>query len=109
MARGMNIKDPEVHRLAAEIARQTGESMTKVVRDALLDRQAQLGQKRKKATALEQGYLARNAYLDYGRGRHAARLNFGDCFVYALAKSLKEPLLFKGTDFHKTDVRAVTA
>lgn len=57
---------------------------------------------------LEQGYLARNAYLDYGRGRHAARLNFGDCFVYALAKSLGEPLLFKGTDFGATDVRTAT-
>lgn len=41
----------------------------------------------------------------YGKGRHPAGLNFGDCFAYALAKSLDAPLLFKGGDFAKTDVR----
>lgn len=55
---GMNIKDPEVHRLAAEIARQTGDSMTKVVRDSLLDRQAKLEQKHKKPTVEELMALA---------------------------------------------------
>ena len=51
--------------------------------------------------------LARIAYhvwLQYGKGRHPAGLNFGDCFSYALAKKLQEPLLFKGADFSKTDV-----
>ncbi len=52
----------------------------------------------------EQAQLARQAYLIYGKGRHPAGLNFGDCFSYALAKSLREPLLFKGEDFSKTDV-----
>jgi ribonuclease VapC len=51
--------------------------------------------------------LARVAYqgwLQYGKGRHPAGLNFGDCFSYALAKQRQEPLLFKGEDFSRTDV-----
>ena len=56
----------------------------------------------------EQAKIAREAYRDYGKGRHAAALNFGDCFSYALAKDLHEPLLFKGNDFSKTDILAVT-
>lgn len=47
---------------------------------------------------------AYDAWLKYGRGRHAAGLNFGDCFSYALAKQRAEPLLFKGKDFAKTDI-----
>ena len=47
-----------------------------------------------------QARLAREAYRDFGRGSgHRARLNFGDCFAYALAKESGEPLLFKGNDF----------
>jgi len=49
--------------------------------------------------------LARQAYSDFGKGRHPAGLNFGDCFSYALAKSTGEPLLFKGDDFRKTDIQ----
>ena len=45
------------------------------------------------------------AFERYGKGRHPAGLNFGDCFAYALAKSLDAPLLFKGGNFDKTDVR----
>jgi ribonuclease VapC len=52
----------------------------------------------------EQAELARRAFLTYGKGRHPAGLNFGDCFSYALAKSLSEPLLFKGDDFAQTDI-----
>ena len=52
----------------------------------------------------EQAQLAVEAYRRYGKGRHPARLNFGDCFVYALAKQRGEPLLFKGDDFSKTDL-----
>jgi ribonuclease VapC len=48
--------------------------------------------------------LARDAWRQYGKGRHPAGLNLGDCFSYALAKSLGEPLLFKGSDFAQTDV-----
>jgi ribonuclease VapC len=51
-----------------------------------------------------QAYIARDAYSVYGKGRHAAGLNFGDCFSYALAKELDEPLLFKGDFFRKTDI-----
>ncbi len=50
--------------------------------------------------------IAYQAWLSYGKGRHPAGLNFGDCFSYALAKQRKEPLLFKGEDFSKTDVLA---
>lgn len=50
--------------------------------------------------------LARAAFRDYGKGRHAASLNFGDCFAYALSKATGEPLLFKGDDFARTDVAA---
>ncbi len=53
---------------------------------------------------IEQAHLARQAFHDFGKGRHAARLNFGDCFAYALAKLTGEPLLFKGEDFRKTDI-----
>lgn len=56
--------------------------------------------------SLEHGRLARQAFLDYGKGRHRARLNFGDCFAYALAKAAGEPLLFKGDDFARTDIAA---
>ena len=53
----------------------------------------------------EQAQIARDAYRDFGRGSgHAAKLNFGDCFAYALAKTASEPLLFKGNDFAFTDV-----
>lgn len=52
----------------------------------------------------EQAHIARQAYADFGKGRHPAGLNFGDCFAYALAKLTGEPLLFKGKDFKKTDI-----
>src|SRR3984957_13060913 len=54
---------------------------------------------------LEQASIARAAYRDFGRGSgHPAQLNFGDCFAYALARSMREPVLFKGDDFAHTDV-----
>jgi ribonuclease VapC len=53
-----------------------------------------------------QARIAREAYRDFGKGSgHPAQLNFGDCFAYALAKDVAEPLLFKGSDFAHTDVR----
>jgi len=48
--------------------------------------------------------LARQAYLDFGKGNHPAGLNFGDCFSYALAKATGDPLLYKGDDFARTDI-----
>jgi len=53
---------------------------------------------------LAQGHAARRAFARYGKGRHPAGLNFGDCFAYALAIDRGEPLLFKGGDFDQTDV-----
>jgi ribonuclease VapC len=55
-----------------------------------------------------QARTAREAYRDFGRGsRHPAKLNFGDCFAYALAKVTGELLLFKGEDFARTDIKPV--
>jgi ribonuclease VapC len=54
----------------------------------------------------EQAHIARQAFLDFGKGRHYAGLNYGDCFSYALSKATREPLLFKGKDFAKTDLTA---
>jgi len=57
-----------------------------------------------------QARLAREAYRDFGkRSGHPARLNFGDCFAYALAKVIGEPLLFKGSDFRHTDIMPAIA
>ena len=55
----------------------------------------------------QQAEFAREAWRRYGKGRHPAGLNFGDCFSYALAKASGEPLLFKGEDFSKTDILSV--
>ena len=55
----------------------------------------------------EQAELAREAYRRFGKGRHTAGLNYGDCFAYALAQSTGEPLLCKGEDFTKTDLTLV--
>lgn len=55
---------------------------------------------------VEHGELPRQAFLDFGKGRHKAGLNYGDCFSYALAKATGEPLLFKGNDFSQTDIAA---
>jgi ribonuclease VapC len=60
------------------------------------------------AVTASQADIARKAFRRYGRGRHAANLNFGDCFAYALAKDKSVPLLFKGNDFGQTDVMAVS-
>lgn len=56
---------------------------------------------------LEQGYTARLAYSQFGKGRHRAGLNYGDCFAYALARAMGEPLLCKSDDFVHTDLTLV--
>ena len=56
---------------------------------------------------LEQADTARLAFSRFGRGRHPAALNYGDCFSYALAKVLASPLLYKGADFAQTDIATV--
>ncbi len=54
-----------------------------------------------------QAQIARSAYAQFGRGNHPAKLNMGDCFSYALAKKTRQPLLFKGDDFSRTDIDVV--
>ncbi|MBE7183169.1 MAG: type II toxin-antitoxin system VapC family toxin [Methylobacterium mesophilicum] len=54
----------------------------------------------------DQAVKARQAYRQFGKGNHPARLNLGDCFAYALSKARSEPLLYKGDDFRQTDVEA---
>lgn len=56
----------------------------------------------------EQVNIAVNAYAKFGKGKHPAALNFGDCMSYALSKVRVEPLLFKGDDFTQTDIESVT-
>lgn len=56
----------------------------------------------------EQAALAQSAWERYGKGRHPAALNLGDCCAYALARAFDEPLLYKGRDFGRTDIPAVT-
>jgi ribonuclease VapC len=58
---------------------------------------------------LAQARLAADVFARYGRGRHPARLNYGDCFAYALAASRGIPLLYKGADFAKTDIQSALA
>ena len=55
---------------------------------------------------VEQANIARGAFRKFGKGRHAANLNFGDCFSYALAKVMDAALLFKGHDFSRTDIES---
>lgn len=59
------------------------------------------------AVDADQADVARTAYRRFGKGRHRAGLNYGDCFAYALAKTSGQPLLFKGDDFAHTDIGAV--
>jgi ribonuclease VapC len=58
---------------------------------------------------LPQLRAAQSAYLQYGKGRHPAGLNFGDCMSYALAQVCGEALLFKGQDFSQTDIHSAAA
>jgi ribonuclease VapC len=52
--------------------------------------------------------IASDAFMRFGKGKHKAKLNFGDCMAYAVAKAFDAPLLFKGSDFALTDVRSAT-
>jgi ribonuclease VapC len=79
------------------------------VRDPIVSRRfddlIQRGQIALESVTEQQAHIARQAYRDFGKGSgHPARLNFADCFAYALAKDFGEPLLFKGDDFSRTDV-----
>jgi ribonuclease VapC len=76
------------------------------VRRAMLDTFLAEFEIRIEPVTAEQALLARQAFVLFGKGRHKAGLNFGDCFSYALAKAYREPLLFKGGDFGHTDLEA---
>jgi len=77
------------------------------VRRAMLDTFLEQFHIQIEAVTPVQAKLARQAFVLFGKGRHKAGLNFGDCFSYALAKFYREPLLFKGGDFVYTDIGAV--
>jgi ribonuclease VapC len=70
-----------------------------------LDRLINTAQIKIEAVTIEQVAVDRLAFRTYGKGRHPAGLNYSDCFAYALAKVLDEPLLFKGDDFTQTDIK----
>ncbi len=75
------------------------------VRSARLDELLQRSDVKIVDVTAEHASIARRAFRDFGKGSgHPARLNFGDCFSYALAKTTGEPLLFKGDDFGHTDL-----
>ena len=76
---------------------------------AFLDRFLQTAAIERRPVDEPQARLAREAFLRFGKGRHPAGLNFGDCFAYALARTLDAPLLFVGEDFARTDVRPALA
>lgn len=87
---------------AAIYVDRNGDEVRRAMLDTFLDRfQIQI-----EAVTPLQAKLARQAFVLFGKGRHKAALNFGDCFSYALAKSLGEALLFKGDDFRHTDIEA---
>jgi ribonuclease VapC len=67
------------------------------------------GEIRVAAVTPEHAEIAIDAFRRYGKGRHPARLNIGDCFAYALAKATGLPLLYKGADFARTDIRSALA
>ena len=76
------------------------------VRRAMLDTFLKQFSIQLEPVTVEQAFLARQAFVLFGKGRHKAGLNFGDCFTYALAKKYREPLLFKGGDFGYTDLES---
>lgn len=113
--------EPEARRFARAIDRDTLRLMSAVsVLEAIMVLESELGEAGGRELDLllhragieivgflpDQLDAARRAFRAYGKGRHPAGLNFGDCFSYALARSTGQPLLFKGNDFARTDVEA---
>lgn len=74
------------------------------IRRAMLDTFIQQFELRLEPVTADQALRARQAFVLFGKGRHKASLNYGDCFTYALASAFQEPLLFKGNDFIHTDL-----
>ena len=98
--------DPQISAISAlEVALVIG-SRQREAGLAALDRFMEVSRIRVVAFDAEQLRLARDAWWSYGKGRHAAGLNIGDCCSYALSKASGKRLLYKGEDFRQTDVRA---
>jgi ribonuclease VapC len=115
------IKEPEALRLTTAIAKSSvcrlpsscllDASMLLLARreeDGLRDLDLYIARSRMEIVPFteSQARLAREAFKRYGKGRHPAKLNFGDCMAYAVAKETGEELLFKGADFSQTDIVA---
>jgi ribonuclease VapC len=101
------IANSEVVRLSAASYLEAAifvETNGDAARRAMLDTYLRDFSIRIEPVTVEQAMLARQAFVLFGKGRHKARLDFGDCFTYALAKAFREPLLFKGGDFGLTDL-----
>lgn len=118
---GILLGEPEAERFAramaeAEVVRLSVASYLEAaiyvdrnldeVRRAMLDSFVSGFGVRLEPVTVEQAAVARQAFVWFGKGRHAAGLNFGDCFTYALAKAYGEPVLYKGGDFARTDLVA---
>lgn len=102
---------PEARRISAANLLEAGivvDSQAGLEAGRLLDALVHRVQLEVEPVTPEQIGIARQAYLDFGKGNHPAGLNFGDCFAYALSKHMGEPLLFKGNDFSQTDVLSVS-
>ena len=102
------IEQAEIRRISAAVYLETA-SVIDGSRDPIasrrLDELLREAEFRIEPVTEEQARIAREAYRDFGKGSgHPAQLNFGDCFSYALAKAMGEPLLFKGNDFSRSDI-----
>ena len=114
----LNIKNPRVERLAAEVAKLARESKTEAIGRALEERKARLALEPRSFLERfltdwnvsvvpfgeDHWKMAIEAHARFGRGHHKAALNFGDCLSYATAKLADMPLLCTGRDFSKTDL-----
>ncbi|MGB6192982.1 MAG: type II toxin-antitoxin system VapC family toxin [Terracidiphilus sp.] len=101
-ASGLRISAANYLEAALVLDRRDNPAAGAVLDDVILDLNITI-----EPVTAEQARIARQAWRDYGRGSgHPANLNFGDCFSYALARTTREPILFKGTDFAQTDLRS---
>lgn len=115
----ISIRNPRVERLARDLAHRKGTTMTEVIVEALeaslagndgdyIPRRDALAKIAAECAVLPvdsgQAEIAMAAWRRFGKGRHPAGLNLGDCAAYALASTLNDSLLYKGGDFSKTDV-----
>lgn len=104
---GQIVEETDIVRLSAagyvEASIVLERSKDEVLKQMLDDFIAEFNVRIEPVTA-DQALLARQAFRSFGKTRHPAGLNFGDCFTYALAKTMREPVLFKGNDFSLTDL-----